>query len=135
DIEGLSVEEDGRMYLWEKDGLFHEGTDHWLRPYRNVYYANTVLERIVDIPRDSKNQTQWDDIKGQALFLRARSFLSTVLIWSLAYDEQTASTDKGIPIRLTADYNVKSKRASVRESYDQVILDLKTAAELLPVTP
>jgi len=56
-------------------------------------------------------------------------------LWCLAYDQNSASTDLGIPLRLDPDINKPSKRASVQQTYDQIVNDLNKAIALLPVTP
>jgi tetratricopeptide (TPR) repeat protein len=123
-----------RMYIWANDHLFSSGSNDWSTAYDNVYRANTVLESIDNIERNPVNQTDWDNIKGQALFLRAKSFLQVAYVWSLAYDKPTATNDLGIPLRLTSDFNVQSVRSNVQETYDQIISDLKESIPLLFVT-
>jgi tetratricopeptide (TPR) repeat protein len=55
--------------------------------------------------------------------------------WAPAYNEATSGTDMGIPLRLSADFNERSVRASVRDSYLQAIADLRQSASLLPIQP
>jgi hypothetical protein len=52
--------------------------------------------------------------------------------YSKAYDEATSNNDLGIALRLTSDINEKSVRASVEQTYQQIILDAKAAADFLP---
>lgn len=137
DVGWSNIPEEGhrRAYMWEKDYLFSEITSlEWLNVYRNVYKANTVLEKLDDIERNEKNKKSWDDIKGQAYFLRARSFLSIVNIWTVGYDPRTAKEKLGIPLRLESDFNVQSKRASLEETYSTILNDLDKAISLLPIT-
>lgn len=129
------TEQDRNMYIWNKDNLFNAFPNDWSYTYDNVYKANTVLENIIKIERNAGNQQQWDDIKGQALFLRAKSFLQMALIFALAYDEVSADKDLGIPLRLTSDFNAPSVRSTVGLTYEQILQDLKSCADLLPATP
>ena len=46
----------------------------------------------------------------------------------------SAGTDAGIPVRTTADINIPSTRATVLETYNQIITDLKNALAVLPAT-
>lgn len=128
-----------RMYLWGSDHLFAPRLDgsgnNWSYSYDNVYRANVVLDNLPGMARTTENQADWDNVKGQALFLRAKSFLQVAWIWSLAYDSVTAATDLGIPLRLTADFNIATTRSSVQHTYDQIIHDIKEAISLLPNTP
>jgi hypothetical protein len=50
----------------------------------------------------------------------------------MPYKGSTAETDLGIPLKLTADITAKTTRATLAETYAQVISDLKEAAALLP---
>ncbi len=133
--ESLSAEQDQRMYIWALDNVFRQGSsgNNWIELYRRVYLSNTVLEELLAIDRVHTKETIWDNIKGQALVFRAASFLDAVEVWSVAYNSNTAQTDTGIPLRLESDFNIPSTRASVQQTYDQIITDLKEAIRLLPI--
>lgn len=128
---------DQRMYVWAESNVFQPssgGGNDWSALYPRIYRANTVLEHLNDIERKPENSAMWNDIKGQALLFRAISFLDAAQIWSVAYDAATAQTDIGIPLRLNTDFNEPSTRASLQQTYDQIIDDLKEAISLLPIT-
>lgn len=131
--QALSREQDRRMYTWEKDNLFIPDANDWFIVYRKVYYYNTVLDYLLKIPRTASNSTEWDHIMAQALMVRAKSFLQAAIIWSQAYDPATAAGDLGIPLRLNSDFTETSVRASVHQTYNQVISDIKKAIPFLPV--
>jgi hypothetical protein len=136
DYNALTDEFAKRAYTWEKERIFNQGVNgnDWYAIYNTLYGPNTVLELITGIERTSLNASLWDKIEGQASFLRGKAFFNGLQIWSQAYDRNTANTDLGIPLRLHTDFNVPSFRASVQESYLQVIADLKRAAAKLPAT-
>lgn len=123
-------------YIWG-DELFFDNTvdNEWLLLYRPVYYANIVLENLYKIDRTLSNGNEWDNLKGSALFIRSRSFYILVTTFSKAYDSATANSDLGIPLRLSSDFNKKSIRATVAESYRRITTDLKKSISLLPVSP
>jgi len=137
DYSALFYNADKRMYTWQKNYIFNTGAsgNDWESTYNAIYYANTILENIRSIARSPENAAQWDNVKGEALFLRGYQFLGALQIWSQAYDEKIAGTDLGIPLRLNTDFNQKSVRASVNDSYNQVITDLRSAIPLLPSIP
>lgn len=128
-------EQHRRVYTWEKDNLFPIPSNDWSSPYSSLYYANTVLDAIDKIEPIPSTITSWNNIKGQAYFWRARIFFRIANIWSLAYDKSTASTDLGIPLRLTINFNAPSQRNSAQETHTQIISDLKNAVQLLDVVP
>lgn len=127
------TETDRRLYTWEKDFLFPAQFNAWYYCYLHVYYANTVLENIDKVSVNASNQAQWNNVKGQALFLRGKAFFLASLIWAPAYDEQTAATDPGLPLRLNSNFEEKSVRSSVAATYDQLLADLKASISLLPL--
>ncbi len=136
--QSLPWEQNRNMYIWQPNDLFYPYSvveNDWTFAYNTIYIANTILDNMDGtISRTPENGRDWDDIKGQALFLRAHSFYKAVGIWALAYDEATASTDLGIPLRLNSDFNEPSSRSTNRETYYQIIQDLKMAIPLLPRT-
>ncbi|MDR6919490.1 RagB/SusD family nutrient uptake outer membrane protein [Chryseobacterium sp. 2987] len=125
------------MYVWAAD--IYEGIEtgpisEWTSPYEIVEYANIVLEGIDKINADV-NRTQWNSIKGSALFYRAFAFYNLAQLFCKPFDPQTADSDLGIPIRLNSDVNVKSMRSTVKKTYDQIVNDLLIAESLLPEIP
>lgn len=128
---------DRRKYTWDNEKQFPTGigANEWSFAYENVYKANVVLLNIAEITATPANQSQWNTVKGHAHFLRAEAFLEVAGIWAQAYDQTTASADPGVPLRLDPDFNVPSTRASIQQTYDQIITDLIQAASLLPVDP
>lgn len=135
DWAALSDEGQRRMYTWEKDYFFQFNSGDWRRPYLAVYYANTVLDNIDNVDRDPGNAMHWDNVLGQALFVRAKTYCQLTAAFTKAYDPITAPADMGIPLRTNSDFNIVAVRSSLAETYNTIIADLKTSAALLPVAP
>ncbi|AZA50547.1 RagB/SusD family nutrient uptake outer membrane protein [Chryseobacterium carnipullorum] len=130
DYNGLSFEASKRLHIWMPDNVappISSGND-WSTCYRSIYICNAVLFNMQD-----KNFTgeQADNIRGQALALRAFRYLDAAQIWCPAYNPQTAGIDLGLPLRLDPDMNIPSVRSTVKQTYDQIISDLQTAIPLL----
>jgi hypothetical protein len=123
-------------YFWSND-IYTPGNfpNVWSNTYDPVYNSNVVLENITKIERTDQNKLAWDNVKGSAFCFRAKSFLKAVWTWAKAYDKNTSSNDLGIPLRVTSDFNQKTTRATVEESYNRILSDLKEAVALLPVSP
>lgn len=121
-----------RMYTWEKDYLFVPDFNDWNNVYKNVYLANSALELMPKVERIPANETQWDNVKGQALFFRAWFFLQAAVTWAPAYNKPTANVELGIPLRLNTNFNEPSVRASLQQTYQQIVDDLKEAVKILP---
>jgi hypothetical protein len=123
-----------RTYTWEKDNLFASEDNDWSAAYNRIYQSNVVLDYLRDLS-PGFNQTQVSDIKGQALYIRSFVLFQLVTTFSLAYDPATANTELGVPLRLTSDLNEKIFRPTVKQTFDQIINDLKEASAVLSNSP
>ncbi|MGB3065128.1 RagB/SusD family nutrient uptake outer membrane protein [Sphingobacterium thalpophilum] len=133
-LASLSSDFHRRMYQWDSYNLFQEGStaSDWSRYYTAIYYCNATLEGLTKIDRNSGNAVQYDHIKGKALFVRAEKLFHASLIWCVAYDQKNASNTLGMPIRLDTDFNKRSARSSLEDTYEQIIADASLAVQLLP---
>jgi hypothetical protein len=105
----------------------------WADNYGTVFNSNYCLEQIETVGKTTQNEANWNNVKGSALFFRGYSFLNLIWEYGKAFDETTSATDLGIVLRLKSDFNIPSKRASVQESYNQIITDLYESAKYLPL--
>lgn len=122
-------------YIWKAAGLSDysfSNVKDWANLYFTVYNANLCLDELKTIPRTAVNATSWDNVKGSALFFRARAFIQLLWAFSKAYDETTANEDLGIVLRLGSDFNVPSVRSTVMDSYRQTVGDFMAAIAYLP---
>lgn len=122
---------DINIYTWNDDIYNGEFYD-WTLPYRAVFYSNVVLDAIEKITPSNANTNAYNNVKGSALFFRAQMFYHLSQTFAVPYDKNTASTDRGIPLRLISDVSEVIKQTTVKDTYDQIIRDLITAKELLP---
>lgn len=134
-LAALSSQAQRNMYTWGDDITLLEFPNPWGAFYNTINVSNIVLENLEMITPENKDQSAWNNIKGSALVYRSKCFLAIIGYWAKAYNENTAVSDLGIPLRLSSDYNIVSVRASVKECYYQVINDLKQAVPLLPAFP
>ncbi|WP_256011818.1 RagB/SusD family nutrient uptake outer membrane protein [Desertivirga xinjiangensis] len=125
-------------YVWEAD-IFAGSTvvTQWNSAYNQVFTANVVLEGLEKITDEITpgKQSEWNDLKGRALFYRARAHYDMLVMFTKPYAAVSAGNDPGIPLRLSSDIHAPVVRAGLQESYDQVISDLKSSLELLPTLP
>lgn len=101
----------------------------WTNPYKVVFLANTVLEGIEKLGIRSVTS---GGIRGEAYFHRAFSHFILAQVYTAPYDPERAPDMLGLPLRMTADFNAKSYRATLKETYDAITSDLKVAIGLLP---
>lgn len=127
------TETEQRPYTWQHT-LYNFSND-WSRGYAAIYVSNYCQDALQKVERSTVNRAAWDNVKGSAHFFRAFHYLNLAWVYTKAYHPQTADKDMGLVLRLTPDFNEKSSRASVKETYDQIINDLKIANEHLPAYP
>lgn len=121
-------------YIWAKDMYQGDPSLFWNEQYVIIGYANVVLEALEKLERNTSNEADFRRIKGAALFYRGKAFYDLVTIFAKQYVASTAIDDPGILLRLSADVALKYPRASLGESFAQIIKDLKEAESLLPLT-
>jgi hypothetical protein len=129
--ESLYWEYQRNYYIWQKD---ENDVVDWSQPYTNIFTCNVVLETLKTSSWSKSDQILANNLKGAALFFRASYFYSLAQLFCKGYNKSTAESDLGIPLRLSTDFKEKSSRSSVKQTYDQIIEDLKEAASLLPVS-
>lgn len=134
DYNGLYYDSDKRLYAWQPDHVSKGvGTvgNNWQSCYSPIFVCNSVLQSLAD---NNLTGTEADKVRGQAMVLRAVRYLDGVQVWAPVYNSATANADLGMVIRLDPDMNLQSKRATLQQTYDQIIKDLTEAIPLLPET-
>lgn len=126
---GAQFTEERTSYIWDKDSKV--STVVWIYPYQVIYYSNLVLDYLPKVEVTPAENSRFNSIKGSALFYRSFMFHQLAQLFCNSYSS-TAESDLGIVLRMTSAVGSVSTRATVQQTYDQVIADLKTAAELLP---
>ncbi len=122
-----------KAYTWDVD--VYNFPNDWGSAYNPIYNANLCIERVSAIEKTDQNKEQWNNIKGSAKFFRAYYFLNLAGVFAKSYDPANSSNDLGIVLRLGSDFNEASVRATVAQTYQQIILDLNEANLLLPDNP
>jgi hypothetical protein len=118
-------------YVWESS---LNNLEDWAAKYKSVFYANTVLSNLSSISSGTE-PSKINLLKGSALFHRAINFYEVAQLYASQYDTTSPGSILGIPLRLTADFNQPSTRATLEQTYDQITRDLLEAAPLLPNVP
>ncbi len=103
------------------DGLKNVGT-LWMVAYKVIYMTNTVIETL-DPTKAENNQ-----LLGEAYFMRALMHLHMVTLYAQPYS--FGRDNLGVPLRITTS-SEGIKRNPVGEVYDQIVADLRKAADLM----
>jgi tetratricopeptide (TPR) repeat protein len=122
-------------YIWASDIYETEtSTIEWNAPYQRVFYSNIILEGLAKIvPTNNSEQVEWNQAKASALFFRAYNHYNIAKLFCKSYDENSANSDLGIPLRMESDINIPSTRSTVQQTYDQILSDLKEAQSLVSI--
>ncbi|MFN2395047.1 MAG: RagB/SusD family nutrient uptake outer membrane protein [Bacteroidales bacterium] len=108
-------------------------TDYTIRDTWQLYYSamvniNNVLDNMQLIETaNAEEEAIIEGYIGEAYLLRAFYYHQLVIRWGIPYDAATASTDLGVPLVLTYDPTAKPARATVQQTYDQILDDITEA--------
>lgn len=127
---GLVSQENKDSYIWKLHGSQH--TNQWNPAYESIFYANVVLEALKKIVPDANQRITWNRLKGSALFFRGTYFFMLAQLYAKPYTSGTDTQELGIPLRLNPDIDIRTTRSTLKQTYDQILEDLKTSVDLLP---
>jgi tetratricopeptide (TPR) repeat protein len=127
--EGVSNVDHRNAYIWADEP--YSDVVQWQRPYKTVYIANQVLEILRNVDAQ-KNREEFKRVLGGGYFFRAFALHVLCELHCPAYLEGAASQDLGIPLRLSSGVDNNSVRASLKDTYLQIISDFKEAINNLP---
>jgi tetratricopeptide (TPR) repeat protein len=117
-------------YLWMPDIFMKQRlAGDWFLPYKQVYYANSILATLPKLTGGS--QEQLNQIKGTCLFIRGYAFYNVALEFAGLYSSDIEN-EPGIPLPVTPDPEAHYQRASIKETYDHILNDINEAVKLLP---
>jgi hypothetical protein len=119
-------------YVWAPD-IFEGIGDvaDWNVPYKQVLYANVVIDGLKEMEIPPGKEQQKNHIKGSALFFRAYAFYNLAQVFALPYNAATANVDPGIPLKMTPNIDESIKRSTLEQTYTQILNDLLEAKTLL----
>ncbi len=124
----------GGFHRWEKDpcnveGEFYEDIT-WKRLYRHIGVMNVILDKADEFGSDPEEER--NRVKGQAYFLRAAYYYLLVNFYAKPYSVASASSDPGVPLKLTSWVEDKNwSRSPVDSVYNQIVSDLKASITAL----
>lgn len=117
------------IYTWSKEAI--DDLD-WSNMYSIVLNSNIAIETVNLQPDSVRKSAKGKMILGAAYFFRALGFYNVAQYYAMPYNRTSAKTLPGIPIRLSSDASQLTKRATLEQSWQQIITDMKHAISLLP---
>lgn len=128
--ESVSDMDARNAYVWSDQP--YVSVVQWQAAYKTVYIANQAID-ILNKLNKNVDAEKYARARGAAHFFRAFAFQQLVDVYCPAYSHTTADLELGIPLRLTADIDAPSVRASMKETYAQIIADYEIAVKNLIV--
>lgn len=128
------------FFTWQQDTgvdyqLRYVGGDEkaWNSLYSRINVCNMVISLIDDQPEPHpSDKIQKSRVKGEAYFLRGLYYFILTNLYCEPYIPSTAASTTGMPIKLSEVIeDIEFKRATLAESYDRILSDLKNAENLL----
>jgi hypothetical protein len=107
----------------------------WEDGYEVINDVNIILASLDQLDDPTADQATIDNLRGQALFIRALSYYYLVNYFALPSGSTSDDSHMGVPLQLTAvtsstDFENPS-RSTVAQVYGQIETDLQTAQGLL----
>lgn len=107
-------------------------TYQWTDIYNIIFYANSVADGVMGADIDTHSDSR-EQLKGEALLLRALMHFELLNMYAKYYDPATATTDRGIPLALKVDVDQAYKPYTVEQVYAQVLTDIEDGINLMEV--
>lgn len=104
----------------------------WTQMYNVIFYANSVIEDVMNAGIDDPAETR-EQLMGEALLLRAYAHFELLNMYAQPYDAATASSERGVPLYLTVDINQVFTPASIEDVYKQILSDIEEGEKLMSV--
>jgi hypothetical protein len=120
-------------YLWNADIYQGAVASDWFYAYQVIAYANIVRDGLPASGTPATNPS-YRAVQGAALFYRSLALYQLCQLYCKSYQPLSASADPGVPVRQSADVNIRLGRGTVEADYQQILSDLKGADTLLPAT-
>ncbi|MBL1409816.1 RagB/SusD family nutrient uptake outer membrane protein [Sphingobacterium faecale] len=105
--------------------------EDWNRPFAIIFYVNNALNVLSGMDKKMQTTKHYKELKGWSLFNRSYANYELARLFCKSYDENTAKTDLGVPIRTSPDIDVVVQRSSVDATYTHILKDVTESIPLL----
>ena len=115
--------------IYKRQNSFFGGTRDafYNKGYKIINRSNIIIDNL------GLATTQKNELEGHAKFFRGLAHFELVRMFAQPFGYNSDNNQLGIPLRINLGLE-SSPRATVKQVYDQIILDLKEAESLLPAT-
>lgn len=121
----------GMDYMYSFNHTFnsYSMSGFWTTGYNIILQLNNLITNIDRLEAEGTNEN-FNDVKGQALTLRAMLYFDLVRLYGEPYNEDKDAL--GVPnITTVLDAAAEEPRATVAKNYETIINDLKAAEDII----
>jgi len=119
-------------YSWKGDTYGGANTvTEWNNAYQQIFQCNVVVHGLGKLTPKHNEKGYYNMLLGEALFHRGRAFFNLAQLFAPPFHPSTAPEMLGIPLRLDPDPNMQTVRASLKDTYNQILEDLRRSSRLL----
>lgn len=118
-------------YTWQYGSQMREYP--YQEYYRTIFYANAVIDEVMDSDADTDASDSKEQILGEAYALRAYAHFDLTNLYGKPYDPETAATDRTAPLSTTIDIEQVYRPSNVAAIYKQIVEDIENAERLMTV--
>jgi hypothetical protein len=128
---GFADQTNTEPYFFEDVSVTEQDSPEWY--WNGCYAAIAAANQALDAIAESEDPSLYDAQKGEALVARAYAHFLLVNLFAKFYDEETASSDPGIPyVKEPETVALKTyERRTVEYVYDNIENDLEDGLELI----
>lgn len=126
------------FHFWQADpridseGKVQSNDEFFTRLYRRISRVNIVLYNVPLLRAKGQPEDQLRRISGEAHFLRAYLYFMLVNTYGKPFQQSTAASDFGVPLKIESPVEDKFySRSTVKQVYDQILADLQEAEKEL----
>ena len=138
DLQGLYTMGDrsseANTYFWKNqmETSTEVSPPVWGPLYRSIYNTNVIINYI-DATEGSEQKKK--EVLGEALAIKADCYFTLLTAYAKSYKASTAGTDPGLPLVTSTDVTSSTpQRSSLQATIDEILSNLKRAAEYLPLS-
>lgn len=109
---------------------FSEGSTYGLWSY--AYYVISAVNNAIDaLPNVEAKEQDKNNVKAEALFIRALSHFDLVRTYAQPYSYTADASHDGVPVVIHTDPDAKPARETVAKVYEQIVADLTEAESII----
>jgi len=134
DMQATGTNKRSSLYYMMVSNTDNIYTSLWSKPYEVIRYANNILSQIDALEVIPADAARKDDVKGQALALRALALFDVTRVFGNTYLKDNGASLGGCIVTEVVNPDFQPARNTVAECYVQIIKDLTDGIPLLKAT-